>query len=654
MLLFRKKNITPIMVPDIYFTDLNQKLNRYAEMNPSMYVDDSGNVTILVRCVNYRKVSSRQFTVCESVSNSKYYIVRGKINNDIEQYEYKQVIVDYNLPTYTSYWKGVEDIRFIDDKNILAIVPELNVGGTPSIFKASIAGDKISHFEVCYPNVIEKNWMPYDDKVIYSVFPFMIKSIERDDLEEIPVCDDMKIKLSGYHGSTNGIEMNEDRLFLIHKNTEVVVHRWLIYNIKSRSIRVSEEFTFFKHSRIEFACSLCKYKEQIFVSLGVNDEKAYIIETSLEDIMNTFHNEPTIVSMLYNIRVLENKQIERNRKADSYMDFAKQFLLQLPYPMILFTDRQDVYDTIYEYRKDLGLLDKTRIILCEFKDTYFYKDLNRITELQTKFCILNGEIEHETPMYVIVNNNKFDCIDKATQLNPYNSTHFMWVDFGINHVAKDTDVIHSWIYKIPDKIKQLCINPYLERDEPKTTFQYIYHHTAGSLFSGSIANMREYARLFKAKTAQIYSEDWYQIDEAVMTMVQRENPDLFEFYYGDYQGLISNYISPIHNLDLISRGIQKYIKYNYTREAYTALCYCAPYYNQNPTSGLVYDYIQQHMIVDYYHNNKRFTDSVIDLIVLLKDNQKLKDLLQYNENNINFYENKHLIKLNEYKNIIIN
>jgi hypothetical protein len=166
--------------------------------------------------------------------------------------------------------------------------------------------------------------------------------------------------------------------------------------------------------------------------------------------------------------------------------------------------------------------------------------------------------------------------------------------------------------------------------------------------------MREYARLFKAKTAQIYSEDWYQIDEAVMTMVQRENPDLFEFYYGDYQGLISNYISPIHNLDLISRGIQKYIKYNYTREAYTALCYCAPYYNQNPTSGLVYDYIQQHMIVDYYHNNKRFTDSVIDLIVLLKDNQKLKDLLQYNENNINFYENKHLIKLNEYKNIIIN
>ena len=292
--------------------------------------------------------------------------------------------------------------------------------------------------------------------------------------------------------------------------------------------------------------------------------------------------------------------------------------------------------------------------MCDFKDTYFYKDLERITELQTKFCILNGEIEHETPMYVIVNNNKFDCIDRATEMNPFKSSHFMWVDFGINHVAKDTDAIHSWIHNVPDKIKQLCINPYLETDPPKSVFQYIYHHTAGSLFSGSMANMREYARLFKEKTAQIYSEDWYQIDEAVMTMVQRDNPGMFEFYYGDYQGLITNYLSPIHNLDLIMTSIQKYINFNYTREAYTALCYCEPYYKNNPNHDLVYKYIEQHIIVDYYNNDKRLTPGVIHLIDLLKENPELIKMIKHNENNINFYENKHLIKLNEYKNIIIN
>jgi hypothetical protein len=47
-----------------------------------------------------------------------------------------------------------------------------------------------------------------------------------------------------------------------------------------------------------------------------------------------------------------------------------------------------------------------------------------------------------------------------------------------------------------------------------------------------------------------------------MTMVQRENKDIFDLYFGDYNGIISNYLTPIHNLDVISRSIQKYIDSN--------------------------------------------------------------------------------------------
>ena len=110
----------------------------------------------------------------------------------------------------------IEDVRFIDNKTILAIVPELNVNGKPSIFKASIDDNNINNFEDCYPNKIEKNWMPYDDKVIYSVSPFMIKSIEEDCLTEIPVSEKNKIKLAGYHGSTNGITINKNERLLYY------------------------------------------------------------------------------------------------------------------------------------------------------------------------------------------------------------------------------------------------------------------------------------------------------------------------------------------------------------------------------------------------------------------------------------------------------
>jgi hypothetical protein len=48
-------------------------------------------------------------------------------------------------------------------------------------------------------------------------------------------------------------------------------------------------------------------------------------------------------------------------------------------------------------------------------------------------------------------------------------------------------------------------------------------------------------------------------------------------------------------------------------------------------------------VVDYYNNNKKLTSGVIEIINQLKGSEKLKEILLVNENNINFYENKHLL-----------
>jgi hypothetical protein len=250
----------------------------------------------------------------------------------------------------------------------LVNVPELHPGGKPAIFQAKLQDNVISDFISCKPNITsEKNWMPFLDdnvnKVIYSLNPFIIKSIDKDDLEEIYVPEYNKKLLNGYHGSTNGIFLNEyERLFLIHINKETTIHRWLLFNVKTKTIILSEEFVFFKNSYLEFTCSLSKYNERIFISLGVNDDKAYIIETNIEDIERIFirniPNYPTLVTMLYDIRSMENKTIERNRKLDSYIDFSKQFLLKLPYPIVFFIDsNKEAYDAIYNARKDKNLLN---------------------------------------------------------------------------------------------------------------------------------------------------------------------------------------------------------------------------------------------------------------------------------------------------------
>jgi hypothetical protein len=270
---------------------------------------------------------------------------------------------------------------------------------------------------------------------------------------------------------------------------------------------------------------------------------------------------PTIVTAVYNIRKQETNSQQNNRSYGTYVELADQFILKLPYPLYVFvSDDEDGIELehfIYYTRLRSGIIDKTYVHRINLQDTYFYRYIDQIKDAQCKFYLINGHLSHETPLYITLNNNKFFFIGQAISKNIFNTSHFVWIDFGINHVARNTEEIHNWITNVPDKVKQMCINPYLETHDRKAFFQYIYHHTAGGLFSGSATNLLQYVKLYTEMYELILRQGWYQIDEAVMTMVQRDNPNLFEFYYGDYQGIVSNYLRPIHNLDLINIMLEK-------------------------------------------------------------------------------------------------
>lgn len=280
-----KLAVNPIFLPQIQFTDMFQKPNAYFEMNPSMHITKEGQVYILVRCVNYRKFPDKQFTLYEPKSHSRYFLMTGSISIrepiNLETFSVAEIQYSYNLPKHPAYWTGIEDIRFIDKNTVLAVIPELNPTGTPTIFKVDINQEAVAlnNFQPCLPNsAAEKNWMPFDTtKVIYSVSPFVVKSAFSEEAEEICKCEELK----GYHGSTNGVCYQKNEfLFLIHVNRDKTYHRWLRYNPKKKAVYFSPEFTFFKNTYIEFPCSLSEWNHTLYIGLGVNDCKALIVEVS--------------------------------------------------------------------------------------------------------------------------------------------------------------------------------------------------------------------------------------------------------------------------------------------------------------------------------------------------------------------------------------
>ena len=246
-----------------------------------------------------------------------------------------------------------------------------------------------------------------------------------------------------------------------------------------------------------------------------------------------------------------------------------------------------------------------------------------------------------------MNNNKFCFVEHAIKLNHFKSTHFVWMDFGINHVAIATDYIHQWISTVPDKIRQLCINPYIEDIEPRKYFQNIHHNCAGGLFTGSAVNMLKYTELFKKKTEQIYSEGWYQIDEAVMTMVQRENLDLFDFFYGDYDGIISNYSAPVHSLWLVKENINKCTRLNDMHYLYNILVFVEKFYlnNESLTDGELHAFINGSIKTNMIYNNNKLRDVVVQIInkKINENNVSVKELLSHNKDYLSVCENKNAL-----------
>lgn len=289
-----KKSIYPIILPQRFYIDRFGNPNAYIETSPSMNIDNKGNVKILVRLINYRKYYNRQTIIYENLSNSIYVLLSGKIEEkkpfDLDTFAVSNIEYKYNIPVYPTSWKGIEDIQFIDSNSILAVIPECNVKGNPSMFHAKIDNNKIYSFTECKPNIIERCWMSYVDKnknafVIYILDPFIIKNVHNSTTRKINLPDAKSVILKNYLGSTNGIQyINNYYLFLIHTDRERTYHRWLLFDLVMDDIQLSQEFVFFNHSYVEHPISLCKLDNRIFVSLGVNDDKAFIIETTIDTI----------------------------------------------------------------------------------------------------------------------------------------------------------------------------------------------------------------------------------------------------------------------------------------------------------------------------------------------------------------------------------
>jgi hypothetical protein len=276
----------------------------------------------------------------------------------------------------------------------------------------------------------------------------------------------------------------------------------------------------------------------------------------------------TFVSAFFNIGRVANHPL---LKYDNYFNWINQ-LLKTPINLYFITTA-DIHDRLqYEPRNTLKFH-----IVTEDKIPFFDK-LPLITQCWEKYRTNNKE--KDTAKFACLTHAKFHCVQQAIANNPFDSTHYAWIDAGIFKIAKGTEELLQ--LTAPDKIRLLILN-YIDNNETK-------HHNfvltcrykiAGGFFVGPKVLMIKFIDAMITEVEASLTQNIFGLEQEYMALVYKKHPELFEPYYGDFCDLITNYHACCNTAWLIMQYLIKALENNDIGEAKKVAKYLidSPNYN---------------------------------------------------------------------------
>lgn len=244
--------------------------------------------------------------------------------------------------------------------------------------------------------------------------------------------------------------------------------------------------------------------------------------------------------------------IKNNAKSSTnYLTHFKNIpLTEIPF-FILFTNEKtlDIIKLeLNQYFKNNNYCDKIKIIVQEL-------NLEKIIQQEELFVKPNNK--KFTDEYITLGHHKIEFLKQASQDNYFETEYFAWMDFGISHVSTTTsDELREIILSIQPKIKLCCIDffPTWDLTNKKIFYSKFKHYIAAGLITGSAKNILELYQLYKEEYNIMISLKVFALEEAILSVLVEENPNLFDLYFGGYCCLFRNYIryvkAPEYILDI--------------------------------------------------------------------------------------------------------
>ena len=191
-----------------------------------------------------------------------------------------------------------------------------------------------------------------------------------------------------------------------------------------------------------------------------------------------------------------------------------------------------------------GYAQESNVILRElpFEELHFAHGRERFDELEP--CA-NSFGQQTTIDYAIVMWSKPALVAAIAEEDPFESTHFGWIDLGIAHVAELRDVDWAAIAReacSTDRVR-ICeryASTAAEAEDPYYFYSTNSSRNCGGFFTGTEKAISELAEMFDVEVARMTDTGSYVVDEQILAAASALHPSRFDKWYGDYFGLLRN------------------------------------------------------------------------------------------------------------------
>jgi len=373
----------------------------------------------------------------------------------------------------------------------------------------------------------------------------------------------------------------------------------------------SKEFETFK------SASLSSQLSQILASPSTSPASSLPQETS-----------PTLVTAYFDLTKMKDASPEiNNRPLMHYLD-SSYSTLNLDYNMIIYCEEENI-EIIKKIRPD-RLHSRTKFIIQHFDDFQINGitfDKYRDMIIKNRKEILPSKDGRNTASYYLFCISRYLMLINTIKENPFNDKHFAWINICIERMGFN-NLIHldEALSNIRDKFSTCYIDyisPTLINDTNEY-FQWGRCSMCSGFFTGNGNNMNIFCHKIITKFIEFLYMGYGHADEQLFSPVYFQDPNLFEFYYGDYSQMITNYAHCYENPEIT---IYLLIPKSFDDKMFViSLNACRFLFKSYMERKIILDNHLLKILCNYYINSILKYYKLIDANLLKKINNVLREL----------------------------